>query len=167
MILRFYNLTPYYKKVRLTNEQKLQNNLLLELRIPNFDVAKEFYSKLGFEIVIEDPITDEYCGYLTMVHEDKHGKTIPAFYGGDDKVYDQAYFKKFPRNTKMGYGVELTVPVEDVRAKYDQAQKELGEHIVQQIKEVKDHDLSWYDFRMEDPFGFYIRFTDLLDWGQN
>ncbi|WKZ30663.1 MAG: hypothetical protein QY318_02340 [Candidatus Dojkabacteria bacterium] len=144
----------------------LNNNLLLELHIPDFNVAKDFYGKLGFKIAVEDPITEEYCGYLTMVHKDPAGDTLLAFYGGDEKVYDQSYFKNFPRDTKRGYGVELTVPVKDVRKKYGEVQGVLGKFVVQEMKEKRDHEHVWYDFRMEDPFGYYLRFTDLLDWGQ-
>ena len=38
--------------------------------------------------------------------------------------------------------------------------------IKDELKELEDHGHKWKDFRMVDPFGFYIRFTELIDWGQ-
>ena len=42
----------------------------------------------------------------------------------------------------------------------------LKSSIVQELIEKKDDRTSWRDFRLADPYGFYIRFTDLIDWGQ-
>lgn len=49
---------------------------------------------------------------------------------------------------------------------YEAASMLLKEHIVRDLKELKDHGHTWKDFRMVDPFGFYLRFTELIDWGQ-
>ncbi|MFA5925783.1 MAG: hypothetical protein WC831_02520 [Parcubacteria group bacterium] len=46
------------------------------------------------------------------------------------------------------------------------ASKYLQKYIVRELKELKDHGHTWKDFRMVDPFGFYLRFTELIDWGQ-
>lgn len=42
----------------------------------------------------------------------------------------------------------------------------LKESIVQELIEKKYGKSSWRDFRLADPYGFYIRVTELIDWGQ-
>lgn len=42
--------------------------------------------------------------------------------------------------------------------------KSLLSYVVRQIKELKDRDV-WEDFRMVDPFGFYLRFAELIYCG--
>lgn len=49
---------------------------------------------------------------------------------------------------------------------YKKASENLKQNIVRGIKEIEDHGHVWKDFRMVDPFGFYLRFTELIDWGQ-
>lgn len=146
--------------------KNIHNNLLIELHVPDLNRAKVFYEKLGFEIVMNDEPNDIELGYITMVRKDMLGNTMIGFYGGDNRVYDQSYFKQFPRDTKRGYAIEVTVPVSDIDVFYNKVFPELKEYVVREIREKKDHDHVWKDFRMTDPFGFYIRFTELLDWGQ-
>ncbi|MBI2545003.1 MAG: hypothetical protein HYW22_00160 [Candidatus Aenigmarchaeota archaeon] len=78
----------------------VQNDILLELHIPDFKKAKQFYRKLGFRVVWERKPEDEK-GYLVM----KRDNCIICFWPGNQKVYEQPYFKRFPRSTKRGYGV--------------------------------------------------------------
>ncbi len=144
----------------------IKNNLIIELHVPDLNVAKDFYTKLGFEIGMDDKPNEKDPGYLTMVRKDGLGNTMLNFYGGDERVYNQSYFKQFPRETKRGYAVEVTIPTNDIEKKYNTAVIHLGKYIVRELKELRDHDLRWKDFRMVDPFGFYIRFTELIDWGQ-
>ena len=59
-----------------------------------------------------------------------------------------------------------TVVVKDIEAVYELAMKNLGKYVVKPLRSNQDHNHEWRDFRMEDPFGFYLRFTELLDWGQ-
>ncbi len=42
-----------------------QNNVLLELHVPDFQKTKEYYKKLGFEIVWERP-PEGFKGYLIL-----------------------------------------------------------------------------------------------------
>lgn len=86
--------------------------------------------------------------------------------GGDERVYDQSYFKQFSRDTKRGYATEITIVVQDIEKLYDSINTQLKENIVREIKTLKDHEHEWKDFRIVDPFGFYLRFTELIDWGQ-
>jgi len=136
------------------------------MHVPDLDVVKDFYSKLGFKITMDDQPNEKELGYLTMTRADELGNTMLNFYGGDDRVYSQSYFKKFPRDTKRAYASEVTMTVKNIDKIYQLAKNNLNKYIVRDLEEKEDHDHTWKDFRMEDPFGFYLRFTELLDWGQ-
>lgn len=144
----------------------VKNNLVIELHVPDFDIVKEFYSKLGFRIGIEDKVSEKEPGYFTMIREDELGETLLNFHGGDERVYDQSFFKQFPKETTRGYAIEITIPVKDIDKLYSIAESQLKENIVRELKEIQYHSHVWKDFRMTDPFGFYLRFTELIDWGQ-
>lgn len=144
----------------------IRNNLIIELHVPDLDTVKDFYSKLGFRISMDDKPNNESLGYLTMTRKDAMGNTMLNFYGGDERVYDQSFFKQFPKETKKGYATEVTIPTGNIDEIYNLASIYLKENIVRELKELEDHGKKWRDFRMVDPFGFYIRFTELIDWGQ-
>lgn len=144
----------------------IRNNLIIELHVPDLDIVKSFYSKLGFEITMDDKPNKNELGYLTMTRYDELGNTMLNFYGGDDRVYNQAYFKQFPKDTKRAYASEVTIVVKDIEALYKLTEKYLKKYIVRELVSKEDHGHRWKDFRMEDPFGFYLRFTELLNWGQ-
>ncbi len=78
----------------------MNNNLIIELHVPDFNTVKDFYSKLGFEISMDDKPNEKVPGYLTMTRKDSMGNTMLNFYGGDERVYNQSYFKQFPKETK-------------------------------------------------------------------
>ena len=144
----------------------VRNNLIIELHVPDLDVVKSFYSKLGFEISMNDKLNEGELGYLTMTREDTLGNTMLNFSGGDERVYSQSFFKQFPRDTKRGYAAEITMTTSNIDAIYRTASTHLRGYIVRELKELEDHGHIWKDFRMVDPFGFYLRFTELIDWGQ-
>ena len=144
----------------------ITNNLIIELHVPGLNAANDFYSKLGFETRMDDAPNAENPGYLTIVRKDSIGDTMLNFYGGDERVYSWSFFKQFPKGTKRGYAVSITIPVGNIVAVYKAARESLSGNIVRELKEIEDHGKQWKDFRMVDPFGFYLRFTELLDWGQ-
>lgn len=144
----------------------IKNNLIIELHVPDLNIVKDFYSKLGFKISMDDTPNTKELGYLTMTREDELGNTMLNFYGGDERVYGQSFFKQFPQDTKRGYATEVTMTVGNIDDLYQEATKNLSKYIVREIKELKDHGHVWKDFRMVDPFGFYLRFTEIIDWGQ-
>lgn len=92
----------------------IKSNLIIEPHVPDPDVMKGFYSKLGFELKVNDDVNETELGYVTMLRRDKVGNTLINFYGGDDRVYYQSYFKNFPKDTKRGYAAEVTIPVSDI-----------------------------------------------------
>lgn len=144
----------------------IRNNLVIELHVPDLEIVRGFYSKLGFETNLSDKPNQKELGYLTMTRTDALGNTMLNFYGGDDRVYNQSFFKQFPRDTTRGYATEITITTGDIEGIYKAVTAHLGEHIVRELKELEDHGHTWKDFRMIDPFGFYLRFTELIDWGQ-
>lgn len=144
----------------------IRNNLVIEMHVPDLDIVKDFYSKLGFVVSMDDKPNEKELGYLTMTRKDKLGSTMLNFYGGDERVYGQSFFKQFPQETKRGYATEITITTGDIDEIYEKATKYLQEYIARELKELEDHGHTWKDFRMVDPFGFYLRFTELIDWGQ-
>ena len=144
----------------------IKNNLIIELHVPDLEIIKEFYSKIGFEISIDDEPNEKELGYLTMIRKDEMGNTMLNIYGGDDRVFNQSFFKQFPKDTTRGYASEVTVVVKNIDKLYKEVKEKLKKNIVREIAEKKDHGHVWRDFRMVDPFGFYLRFTEILDWGQ-
>jgi hypothetical protein len=144
----------------------ISNNLIIELHVPDLNEAKDFYSKLGFVVKLDDKITESELGYVMMDRNDELGKTMINFYGGDERVYNQSFFKQFSKNTVRGYAAELTIPTANIVELYNQVLLTVKESIVRELQEKKDHQHVWRDFRLVDPFGFYLRFTELLDWGQ-
>lgn len=71
-------------------------------------------------------------------------------------VSEQPYFKRFPRDTKRGYGVEIIITTtEDLK----KLQEVLSVHEVNIVEELTIQPWGLYDFRVEDPFGYYLRVT--------
>jgi len=124
-------------------------DIYIELHVPDFKRAIEFYSRLGFKLQWR---TEDY---LVM----KRKRSVLNFYGGNPKVYSHSYFGRFKKNTKCGYGVEIIIPVDEVERFYSSVRK--FAKIVQPLQLKK-----WgrRDFRMVDPFGFYLRITERYEW---
>lgn len=147
-------------------KKSIQNNLIVELHVPDLNLAGEFYAELGFKITMDDKPNEKNPGYLTMTRKDVLGNTMLNFYGGDERAYNQSFFKQFPKDTKRGYATEVTIPTGDIEEVYALVSGKLKDSVVRELKELEDHGKQWRDFRMVDPFGFYLRFTELIDWGQ-
>jgi len=137
-----------------------QNNVLLELHVPDFNKVKEYYGKLGFEVAWERK-PEGFKGYMILKLEDN----ILCFWAGNEHVYEQTYFKRFQKDTKRGYGVEIVIMVENIDEYYLKVKDyaNVVEELVLQPWGLKD-------FRTEDPYGYYLRFTsrhDILDDTKN
>lgn len=129
------------------------NHLQIELHVPEFATVLDFYGRLGFKKVWHrSEKTNPH--YLVM---ERQG-TIINFWPGNDRVWEQEYFKQFPKETKRGYGVEIFLPVDNIEAYYDEVK--LFANIVGTLK-LRPCGLR--DFRMVDPFGYYLRITDRHD----
>jgi len=125
------------------------NDVILELHVTDFGKVKEFYGKLDFEVVWErEP--EGFKGYLVM----RRGDSILCFWAGNEEVYNHPYFKAFPKDTKRGYGVEVVIFIEDIDKFYEKVNK--FANIVEKLTLQPWGDK---DFRVEDPFGYYLRFS--------
>jgi len=144
----------------------IKNNMILELHVPDFQPARDFYGKFEFEELTYDPTSGggSDLGYLVLIRRDRIGDTMLNFYGDKEKVTQHAHFKDFPPDTPRGYAVEVTVPVSNVQDLWEKVFSELDKKIISQPLIMK----RWgkQDFRVIDPYGFYVRFTELVDWGQ-
>lgn len=143
---------------------KIVNNLILELHVPNFDKERQFYAIFGFKQIKYDPTSGggSTMGYMILKKEDSLGETHINFYGDDERVVEHAHFADFPDNTPRGYAVEITIPVANVRALWGDVKDKLEPLQIAQPLKLK----RWgkEDFRVIDPFGFYVRFTEVVDW---
>ena len=131
----------------------MAKGIYLELHVPDFAPAKDFYKKLGFEIVWERPPVG-WKGYVVMERE---GSVI-CFWGGNQEIYTHPYFKKFSAKTPPGFGVEIVYSVSDVDTYFEDAKKfaEVSEPL-----EMRPWGLR--DFRIVDPYGYYIRVSEPHD----
>lgn len=145
----------------------IRNNLVIELHIPEFAPAREFYGLFGFEDLMYDPTSGggSDLGYMVLTRKDDAGNTMINFYGDKEKVSQHARFADFPADTPRGYAVEITVPVSDIHGLWAGVQDQLQEGQISQ--ELTQKRWGKHDFRVVDPFGFYVRFTELVDWGQD
>lgn len=140
------------------------NNLVLELHVPNFTMARSFYSIFGFSELSYDPTSGggSDLGYLILRREDALGETHINFYGDKETVSQHSHFRDFPSTTPRGYAVEITIPVSNIVLLWDSVKDKLQSSQIAQPLTLK----RWgkKDFRVIDPFGFYVRFTELVDW---
>lgn len=125
------------------------NSIQIELHVPDFELVKKFYGKLGFEAVWEKK-PEEKKGYLVIKRDDN----ILCFWPGNKFVEKQSYFQNFPSDTKRGFGVEIVIMVNDIENLYKKA-----ESFCKIVDRLQIQPWGLKDFRIEDPFGFYIRFT--------
>jgi uncharacterized glyoxalase superfamily protein PhnB len=156
-------LDPYktFQWSRYMSPAPVKNNLILEFHVPSFAPEREFYEKFGFKQINYDPISGggtSDLGYFEIKREDSLGRTQLNFYGDKDSVAKHARFNEFPPDTPRGYAVEVTIPVDDVEDLWERVGTQLPEKQISQPLEIK----RWgkRDFRVVDPFGFYIRFTE-------
>lgn len=125
---------------------RLTTNVLIELHVPNFRVTLTFYQLLGFRVLWMSQ------NYLVM---QKGEGSIIQFYGDSDRIYEQAYFKRFPRDSTRGYGVEIVIMDDDIKALYEKLKDQ-----VNVVEPLQLRHWGKWDFRIEDPFGFYLRVTE-------
>ena len=86
----------------------------------------------------------------------KRNNSILAFFCGNEEVYNHSFFKRFPKTTPRGYGVEVCIYIsdQDIDSYYQLVRKEIGEKHM--ITPLKMKPWGSKDFRMIDPFGYYL-----------
>jgi hypothetical protein len=132
------------------------NRTLLELHVPDFQKVKEYYGKIGFEVVWERT-PEDFKGYLVLTMEEN----ILCFWCGNQSVRNHPYFKKFPPTTQPGYGVEIIIMVVNVEAYYNRVKDSANV-----VDPINRQPWGLKNFRVADPFGYYLRVTekhDILD----
>src|SRR5260370_9253100 len=88
-------------------------DVYIELHVPDFKKAIEFYSRLGFKLSWR---TEDY---LVM----RRKRSVLNFYGGSQKVYSHSYFGRLKKTTKRGYGGEIIIPVDRLERFYNRVRK--------------------------------------------
>ncbi len=142
----------------MVSDAPANNSILLELHVPDFNKVKDYYGKLGFKVIWERK-PEGSKGYLIL----KMDNNILCFWPGTESVYDQPYFKRFPKDTIRGYGVEIVILVDDIDAYYKRVKD-----FANVVEELVLQPWGLKDFRTVDPFGYYLRFSptqDILDSG--
>jgi glyoxalase/bleomycin resistance protein/dioxygenase superfamily protein len=136
--------------------------VVIELHVPDFKPILHCYKELGFATVWErEP--ERGKGYLVLEGPGSN-KNVLCFWAGNDHVYTQSYFKRFDRATPRGYAVEIAIMVDDVHGYYERVQK--AAETIDELEVVTPLMMQpWglYDFRVADPHGFYLRFTEPYD----
>jgi lactoylglutathione lyase len=127
----------------------LPTDVYIELHVPDFKRVIGFYSRLGFKLLWQ---TEDY---LVM----KRNRSVLNFYGGSEKVYSHSYFGRFKKTTRRGYGVEIIIPVDRVEQFYNSVRK-----FVKVVQPLELKKWGRRDFRIVDPFGFYLRITERYEW---
>ena len=127
----------------------MPTDVYIELHVPDFDKTIRFYTRLGFKQLWR---TEDY---LVM----KRKRSILNFYGGSENIYSHSYFGRFKKTTKRGYGVEIIIPVESIESFYKRAKR-----FAKIVRPLMLKKWGRRDFRILDPFGYYLRITERYDW---
>ncbi|GAC1486117.1 MAG: hypothetical protein NVS1B1_01090 [Candidatus Limnocylindrales bacterium] len=125
----------------------------IELHVPAFAPVKEFYGALGFAVAREE-IGDAGDGYLVL----RRGTNILRFWPGSDAVDRHEHFGSLPASSPRGYGVEVVIVVEDLDAVYEAARG-----FARIVAPLQERPWGLRDFRVLDPFGYYLRITEPHD----
>ncbi len=142
-------LAVYYNRMI----DKAFTDITVELSSPNFEITKNFYKKLGFSVVWEESPQD-MNGYLVM----RLQQSILCFFCGNEFVFQHPYFKSFPKETKRGYGVEISIPIVNIDKYYQKVITALPKTSI--FQELKEQPWGKKDFRIEDPDGYFLRFNE-------
>lgn len=129
------------------------SDILVELHVPDLQRAREFYERLGFSVVREESARGG-DGYLVMAR----GGSLLCFWGGTPRVADHPFFGSRPPDTVRGHGVEIVIPVEDLARAFE-AMRAAGSV----VEPPQERAWGARDFRVEDPFGYYLRITEPHD----
>lgn len=123
--------------------------ITVELHVPDLDLASTFYRELGFK----DAWRDERTGsrYLVMQLEG-----WPICFKAWDNTH--SYFGK--DDGQRGNGVEIVIAVaaEHLESHYRRAERSGA-----LVAELQTRPWGARDFRIADPFGYYLRFTESVD----
>jgi catechol 2,3-dioxygenase-like lactoylglutathione lyase family enzyme len=142
--------------VKRTHQEKLAESspLLVELHVSDLGSAGEFYSQLGFREVRRE------SRYLVL----KRGGAVLHFYLSNDCFARHHYFGDSVSGERpLGKGVELVVFVSELSEVFA-----VFEERGSVVERIRDRPWGVRDFRITDPFGYYLRISEpydtLVDW---
>ncbi|MDO8506247.1 MAG: hypothetical protein Q7S41_01415 [Candidatus Limnocylindria bacterium] len=130
-----------------------RSDVLLELHVPDLRRAERFYRRFGFRVARAER-SGGGDDYLVLARP----SSVLMLWGGTEAVRDHRYFRRFRQTAKRGYGVEIVIPVPDIDAAYATAR-----HAGCVVEDLRMRAWGVRDFRAEDPFGYYLRFTEPHD----
>lgn len=140
-----------------TKNKFTYTNTLIELSVPSFTKVMDFYSILGFKKVWqEEPMGMN--GYLVINRKD----SVLCFFCGNQNVYEHPYFVKFPKASVRGYGVEISIPVEDIEEYYAKLINKIPSKNI--FQKLKLQPWGVKDFRLVDPYGYFLRINEPTDF---
>lgn len=125
----------------------------VELHVPAFEPVKAFYGALGFAVAREER-GDRGDGYLVL----RRGPNVLRFWPGSDAAGRHEHFGSLPASSPRGYGVEVVIVVEDLDAVYAAARD-----VARIVAPLQERPWGLRDFRVLDPFGYYLRITEPHD----
>ena len=123
------------------------NHSFVEFHVPNVKKARDFYLNLGFKLVWE---VESYA----VLKLDK--SLITVFQG------PSGYFDSLDQNIPRGFKVEIAINVEsqDIKDFYKFCQENIEKFGGKVVEPLVLQDYGKWDFRITDPFGLYLRFTE-------
>lgn len=125
-----------------------RSEVLVELHVPDFQRAYDFYKLFGFKLQwMED-------GYMVL----KHGSQALCFYGGEESVREHHFFGAFPEGTLRGYGVEVILFIDTIDDFFRTTSSKM-----KVVSALELRPWGKKDFRVEDPFGYYLRISEPYD----
>jgi dihydroneopterin aldolase len=134
--------------VEVRRERESGGAPVVELHVPDFAPVRSFYGRLGFSVVRDEPGPD---GYLVLRHE----QTAIAFWPGSDAERTHHFFSRNPADTPRGHGVEIIITTTELDALYERAKA-----LDAVVEPLRTRKWGARDFRIADPFGYYIRITE-------
>ena len=124
----------------------------VELHVPDLGPAKRFYSALGFRVAREERSSDD--AYLVMIH----GADVLRFWSDDLSGSRRGPFAHYPSTTPRGYGVEIVLTFDDLEDAFGRASA-----VGAVVEPIRKRHWGLRDFRLIDPYGFYVRCTEPHD----
>lgn len=122
----------------------------VELHVPDFAPAKRFYGALGFTVAREESGDED--GYLVMVH----GPDILRFWPGSPSALRRGHFAG--DTGTPGHRVEIVLTFNDLDATFSRAAS-----LATTVEPIRMRHWGLRDFRVLDPYGFYVRCTEPHD----
>ena len=145
-----YKITSDLSRSKRQKEPPENFHHMIELHVPDFQKTKDFYHALGFDVVWER-LPEDMKGYCVMKMEEN----LICFWGGSAVIFDHIYFKNFDKDCPKGFGVEIVFLVSDIESLYKKAKS-----LNCVFEELNTTPWGLKYFRIVDPWGFYIRFTE-------